>query len=132
MAGRTDGFTLVEVLVALAILTGIFAAVSTGVSGAVRGIRHARLELIAVRLAQAKLAAAGIEFPLADGETTAGEADGLSWRVKTQLYRPADSALPSVPGLTAYRVSVEVTWQSSPLERLRSLTLDGLKLGTSL
>ena len=131
MSDRANGFTLIETLVALAIFAAVFAALSAGLAGGTRGVRLARMDLTATMLARAKLAATGVETPLADGQEDAGEADGFAWLVSVRQYvRPDGDVRETEP--KAYWVAIEVSWRDGPLLPRRTIQLKSLKLGTGL
>jgi len=126
---REAGFTLIEVVVALALL-GLVLAVLTGSIGT--GLASAsRAAAIAppLALAEAKLAAVGVTTPLESGNTSGVEPSGIAWRVSVEEYRddgfdgPSGDA-PGVPKL--YRVRVTATWRQGGAPR--SLSLDSLRL----
>ncbi len=145
------GFTLLEVLVAFAILTlslGVVMQIfSTGLNNLALGDEYSRATL----LAQSRLAALGIEEPLKAGDESGDFGDGYHWHVTVTPYdlpqsnegRP-DSDLSALagsfqskrPGLRtagtggapvdAFDVMVEVTWGQGRQERsvaLRSLRI---------
>ena len=121
---RQGGFSLLEVLVAFAILS-----VSLGVLLQVfgTGLRNTALAedyTLAVLRAESLLAAIGRETPLAAG-VSQGRIDGkFSWRSTVEPYtdRTLIGNLPALP----YRVVVEVFWQGP--RRTRSVTLETLRL----
>lgn len=121
---RQDGFFLLEVLVAFAIL-----ALSLGVllQGVQLGLRNAALveDYTQARLyAQSLLAALGRESPL-----TAGVAEGridekFSWRTTVVPYRE-DALVPS-KAVSPFRLVVEVFWIGP--RKPRSVSLETLRL----
>ena len=81
----------------------------------------------ALRLAQSRLAAAGVETELQDGEQSGMTPDGLVWTARIERYHPPgadDGALRT----TAYWVTIVVRWNAGPTRRTRSLQLKTLKL----
>jgi general secretion pathway protein I len=121
-ARGTRGFTLIEVIVALAIagfgLATLVAAAGTGLGNA----KLAGQYVEAARRAQSHLASLGVEAPLAAGEWSGDDGGGYLWRVR--VSPPAaradatkdDDDLPSV-----YTIEATVSWQNG--DRARSVTL---------
>jgi general secretion pathway protein I len=111
---RAAGFTLIEVLVALAIaalgLGALMATVGTGLANTAVADRY----LEATRRAQSLLAAATIP-PLLAGERSGTDASGLVWRVRVsaplQHAAPSGAQSGSLPGL--YAVAVTITWSAT-------------------
>jgi general secretion pathway protein I len=127
---RERGFTLIEVVVALALLGLVLAVLSDGLRTGLSSASRAAAIEPPLAVAQAKLAAVGVTEPLATGTTKGEDAHGLQWQLAvddyddTTLDAPARDA-PGVPKL--YRVKVTVTWLQggSP----RSLSLATLRVG---
>lgn len=105
-AGRAGGFTLVEALVALAVLAtvlaGAFGVFSTGLKGLSRSDERLTLALFAESL----LARSGLDLARgADAEASGSTAEGLSWRVTRAPYQlpraevdaAVEEALPLLP-----------------------------------
>jgi len=90
---KARGFTLIEMVVALAIMAlslgVLFRMGSTGMSGA--GIAAAHIE--ATRLAQSRLDRIGAILPLRPGVTSGEEAGGYSWRVAVSRVESRPDAL---------------------------------------
>src|SRR5262245_25923275 len=83
----TGGFTLIETLVALTIFVAGYVVVHQSVVLAWRGAQVAWAEGEAVRLAQSRLAAAGVETRLQEGEERGETPDGFRWSRRVELYR---------------------------------------------
>lgn len=121
MADRQQGFSLIETLVALALLglvTGVvYSSYSTSMSGAEESARAA----LATRFAKSKLEAISASGLLAAGEQQGATEDGFRWRVTVNPIAHQDSALvdtAAVPGRRlravvprAALVTVTVSWQ---------------------
>jgi prepilin-type N-terminal cleavage/methylation domain-containing protein len=131
-AGRRRGeagFSLIEVVVALALLGLVLAVLTDSVRTGLSGASRAAALAPPLALAEAKLAAVGITAPLSPGATSGEDAGGIAWRVVVDDYRddgvdaPSSDA-PGVPKL--YRVRVTATWQQRGAPR--SLSLDSLRL----
>jgi hypothetical protein len=96
-----------------------------------RGAQIAWAESAAVRLAQSRLAAAGVEARLQEGEEWGKTPDGFTWTRRVERYRPPGAAEPvgGTAGRTAgYWVTVTVRWKGGLLQSIRSLELKTLKL----
>jgi len=102
------GFTLLEVLVALAILGVSLAAVYQAFGTGLRNDHQARLYEEAVALAETRMAQVGTELPATAGRWSGEEGD-LRW---TLLVQPAeDEPLQVQPSLLRLMaVTVEVSW----------------------
>jgi len=83
------GFTLLEFLVAFAILTLFLGAALAGVAVAIHGDRQASFLTQATLLAQAKLASAGVDFPLDSGSVRGDLPNGYIWRADIRPYSPS-------------------------------------------
>jgi general secretion pathway protein I len=111
-AGARSGFTLIEVLVALAIAAiGLaFFLSATGV-----GLQNATIAdqyIQATRRAQSRLAQVGLTVPLKQGDYTGDDGDGFSWEVKIAaplVNTQTTSTL--TPALGLYPIDVRVRWR---------------------
>ena len=121
-----EGFTLVEVLVAFAVLAVTMIALVNIFGTGFRGIAAAESKTLALRLAQSKLAEVASTWQLQTGEQSGRFDDKYAWRLRVTPYVAAGS-----PGgtrrLAANWVEVEVSWASRSRRRQRSLTLTTLK-----
>jgi type II secretory pathway pseudopilin PulG len=122
------GFTLIETLVALVIFIACYLLLQQSVSLAWRGVQVAHGEAAALQIAQARLAAAGVDARLEEGEQSGRTPEGFGWTQRMRRYAPPrdDEAQPRLAG---YWVTVEVSWQEGAWRRSRSLRLATLKLG---
>ncbi len=133
-AGRADGFTLLEVLVALAIAVPALVLLyrqgvaSIGVTQAAASYQEA------ISRAQSHLDA------LTDGGLVAGERDGddgggFRWRTRVVPIasaappRPAPRAAPNVGTTMLFGVAVEISWRGP--HGMTALMLDTRRLGTA-
>jgi len=99
-----DGFTLVEVLVALAIVAIAF-AVSLGIlSGGLTRLDHDHNVQHALLVAQSELTRVGQDIPVADRQIDGKNADGFTWRIAITPYAAAAG------GLAAHDVVITVGW----------------------
>lgn len=120
------GFSLIEVLVAFMILslslTALFQVFSTGLRSVGLSGEYTR----AVQLAESELAANGRETALLPGEESGEWDGGLRWRRRVEAYPIWEEEPVPPPPATAYRVSVEVSWDGP--RGPRRVTLDTLRL----
>ncbi|MDG4555298.1 MAG: prepilin-type N-terminal cleavage/methylation domain-containing protein [Candidatus Competibacter sp.] len=125
MSRRQSGFSLLEVLVAFAILS-----VSLGVLLQIfaTGLRNAGVSedyTRATLYAESILAAIGREAPLTEGVRDGPINDQFSWRGTVDAYAE-NMPDPEKTRVRAYRVRVEVFWQG--LLQTRSVALETLRL----
>jgi general secretion pathway protein I len=135
MNARNKGFSLLEILVAFAImavaLTIVLRIFGSGVNSAVTSEDYT----LAVQIAESLMARTGVETPLQVGEWSGQEADKYEWRVIVSALplptqkRPrfeSDDNNEQKP-LQLMRVRVEVSWGEDAPQR-RVLALQSLKL----
>jgi prepilin-type N-terminal cleavage/methylation domain-containing protein len=124
------GFTLVETLVSLAILTLALAALIEVFGVGFRGVRMSELDAAALSLATSQLTRAGSETPLEAGQQQGTTPGGLEWSVTIEPYAPryAERDVRLSGGLEAYWVIAEVRWQASAFTGAQTLSLRTLKL----
>jgi prepilin-type N-terminal cleavage/methylation domain-containing protein len=124
------GFTLIEVVVALALLGLVLAVLSDGLRTGLSSASRAAAIEPPLAVAQAKLAEVGVTEPLTTGITRGQDARGIQWQLAVDDYddstldAPATDA-PGVPKL--YRVTVTVSWLQGRTPR--SLSLATLRVG---
>jgi general secretion pathway protein I len=124
---RRRGFTLIEILVALVILTVALGALLQLFSTGMRSASSAEARTIAVLLAQSRLAALGVETPLEPGESDGAWDERYRWTATIDAYEDeATIADEDAAGLVPFRVSVTVSWDEPP--RGGSVTLTSLRL----
>jgi prepilin-type N-terminal cleavage/methylation domain-containing protein len=102
MTTRTDaGFSLIEVIVSLAIIAFGLAAFSQTLGTSFRAAQRIRQHAVALSLAQSHLDSLAADGMLLDGQTTGKYANGTPWRLTVApLAAPKDAAsvsLESVP-----------------------------------
>ena len=125
---RARGFTLVEIVVAFVLLAGVL---TVGFEIFSQGLRRAGElddQARALVIAQSKLAAAGTEEQLKEGQAQ-GEDGRFRWSVVIQ--RTEEGMVPGQPPNNAYqlyRVDVRVDWEGVDT-RARSIALSTLGLG---
>ena len=117
-AGSRNGFTLVEVLVALAIAALAGGFLLQIFSQGLRNVDTAGRYLRATAVAESVLATVGSEVPLEPGDST-GSVDGsYRWNVKIEPFdETRDGDLP----VRLYDVEITVAWGEQARERTVSL-----------
>jgi general secretion pathway protein I len=118
--GRQAGFTLVEVIVAIAILSVALSVLLGTIGNAIRQTGQAGRMAEAGSLAQSLLARLGPEVPIGARQEAGQFANGIRWRLSSQEFGEADDRQQWPMG--AYRVSVEVLWEDGVRERSFVLT----------
>lgn len=129
---RQRGFTLIEIVVAFAILAlGLGIAMQIA-SGAMRNARHAATRTDAALYAQTLLDGVGVGERLEEGESSGDFNDQFKWRLDATKYE-VESETPMEPGMSPvqlYRLELVVSWETGGKEQearfvtLRALTPD--------
>jgi len=119
--GRARGFTLIEVLVALAILAMSFAFAWRAMSGGLGRLSEDGVAEQAVLLARSQLAGVGHDIALADGQTDGRAAGGFVWQIHITPYGLVES------GLAGHRVVVDVAWRAG--REARQVSLETVRIG---
>jgi general secretion pathway protein I len=122
---RQAGFTLVEVIVAMAILSIALGSLMTMIGNALRQTGQAERMAEAGSLAQSLLARLGPELPLGENQDAGQLENGFRWRLTSQRF--GDSGDQQQWPMSAYKVSVQVGWHDGFRER--SFVLTTLRLG---
>jgi general secretion pathway protein I len=123
-AQREGGFTLIEVIVALAILAVSLGALLKIFSSHLIQTSEMEAETVANSLLQSMLNGLGKNQPLVDGDTAGRFTNGFTWRLHIAPYgTPEDQSAWSV---SAHQVVAEVDWMNGG--RPRSATLETLRL----
>lgn len=119
-----DGFTLIEVLVALAIGALLIATAYRGFAVGWRGMRISEDEAVALAVARSELASAGIAYPLTAGDRS-GVTTGITWTTSLRPYEPPAQAGFNFDSPSAYWVEVEALWRerSAGARFIRLVTL---------
>lgn len=115
------GFTLIEVLVAFAILALTLAALVQVFAAGLRSSGAVDRHLMATMLAKSVLDDVGAEIPIAAGERSGEIEQGYRWIVR---IRPSATVPPVAIAdwvQTPYEVQVEITWNDRPVTKLTTL-----------
>ena len=129
MTERQRGFTLIEVVVAFTLLALVFAAgfeiFTTGMSRAA----DLELEAQALGVAQSRLAMAGMEEQLKEGESR-GDSEDHRFRWATTVRRSDEVDPAKLQGpYILYRVETRVDWRADS-GRDRTLSLATMLVGS--
>lgn len=129
---RQRGYSLLEVIVAFALLALALTLLLGSLSGAARQVHGADLRTRATLHAQSLLAATGVESPLQVGRTQGDWEDGrYRWDLQVEPYVDPRvdtlqaAAAPIATGPTLAQLTLQVRWGEGNGERLqwRSLRL---------
>jgi general secretion pathway protein I len=115
------GYSLIEVIVAFALLALAMTLLLGSLSGAARQVRTADAQGRAALHAQSLLTAAGIEAPLAAGRRQGDWEQGrYRWTLEVTPYlEPRQTA----PDAALWQLDLQVRWGQAPAEQLRWRTL---------
>jgi prepilin-type N-terminal cleavage/methylation domain-containing protein len=117
------GFTLLEALVALALVLAFAAALGPHLSRARRIMDHAEGRVAAQVLLRSLLDAPFDRSGLANASRK-GEASGLRWRIVAEPVVAAAPGAPDQPRWLPYRVTASVAWGSDQV-----ITAETIRLG---
>jgi prepilin-type N-terminal cleavage/methylation domain-containing protein len=132
---RRQGFTLIEVVVALLIFGLAFAVVARIIQTGVLQSGRAEAMTRATLLARSQLARIGVDVPVAEGELDGDAGEGFHWQI---VIRPAvleggrgdqTNGSDQQPKILPYQVEVTVAWGTGgPAE---AVTLTSLRLAAA-
>jgi general secretion pathway protein I len=114
------GFTLVEVIVAIAILSLTLTILLNVIANSIRQTSQAEKMAEAGSLAESLVARLGTERPIREGLDAGQFANGFRWRLNVQSF--GDAADRQQWPVAAYKVSVEIRWEDGGGERSFALT----------
>ena len=135
MTGRSKnssqaGFTLLEMLVAMAIFATALLVFERSMAGVWRGVTGANLRTAAVTLALAKLEEASAATPFQAGQESEGRSGHFDWRVQiSEALGKPEFATPTPQELLPLWVDVDVTWRDGINLRPFAVHYRLLKLG---
>lgn len=116
------GFTLLETLIAAAIIAAMTGVTYEAAASTARIEREVRDRRQATLVAQSLLAQLGVTLALEPGATT-GTDGAFSWVVEIDPYGGGDSTRGMGPALVAAHVSVSRPGTARPLVRLSTLKI---------
>ncbi|MBY3328770.1 prepilin-type N-terminal cleavage/methylation domain-containing protein [Rhizobium laguerreae] len=120
--GLNDGFTLIEVLAAFAILALFLGVSFEGLTLSLRATRKAEVMQEALQRAESKLDSIGLTEPIILGESSGRFNDGSFWTSRTRQISTRDGL-----SFGAYWIEVSVT-PTSPRQQVVPVTLKTLKI----
>lgn len=120
------GFSLLEVLVAFAILSISLGVLMQIFSQATRTTLLSSQYSRAASLAESKLNAVGTAIPLEEGSVSGDPEGGIAWEV-TIIAVTLGEEFGAEPPATPYRINATSLWQDGG--QVRSLTVSTLRLG---
>lgn len=123
---RQRGYSLIEVIVAFALLAGALTLLLGTLSGAARQVRDSDAYSRAALHAQSLLAAQGVETPLQPGRQGGTFEDGrFRWTLDAQPYADphARDAAPPPGGAGLLQLDLQVNWGEAPSQQLHWRTL---------
>lgn len=118
-----SGFTLIEVLVALAIAALGLGALMVAASQGLGNLKTADNYIEATRRAQSRLATVGTELAVKEGDWSGDDGGGFGWRIQAHPVPGADDKAPFI----TYDVVVTVAWSSEG--KVKAVTLQSQRLG---
>ena len=128
---RGDGFTLLEVVVALAIAGLALVGLFRGGSGGLLAVDTAARAEEAVQRAQSHLAAVGRDAALIEGDFTGEDGGGYRWTLRVRPLTARQSLAPdgvTPVNTTLFNVEVAISWPGRAGER--AVVLRTLRLGS--
>lgn len=120
-SSNARGFTLIEVLVAFAILALTLGALLQVFSAGLRNANAANRHLMATMLARSVLDDVGTEIPIVAGERSANIEQGYRWAIRIQPAATITSIAVEEWVEVPYEVQVEVSWNGKPVTTLTTL-----------
>lgn len=133
MTRRQRGFSLLEILVAFTILALSLGVLMQIFSGSLRNTALSHDQAQAVVLAQSLLASAGVEAPLAPGESAGTLDDRFNWTLLATPVQLAPlageaGAIKPLAALELWEITARVAWSDGSGTPARDITLTSLRV----
>lgn len=123
----SQGFTLLEVMLAFVIFALSFATVLEIVAGSMRSVRRASDDTEVALFAQSITDLVGNEIPIEEGQYSGTGMDRYEWQLDLTLYAASDDdvseeavntvELAELSGIELYRVDLYIDWESGTRQR---------------
>lgn len=124
VAPRRCGFTLLEMIVATAVMSIAVVGLLSLLSGTLSNARRVQQYDRAAMLARTKMNELLVQSPLPVGESLGGQWDASSgWTARTEVFERPPNAFPGA--LQLLRINLEVWWTADG--QRKSLTLEGFR-----
>jgi len=120
------GFTLIEALVAFAILALVLGRLLSSAGGAAQNESRADFYLRAARLGQTQLESLGLSDPIRVGETSGRYDDGLLWSLTVEPYRDVKNPAGGIAAVS-YLAHLTIRRPTPVAAQRETLTLTTLK-----
>ena len=125
--GASQGFTLLELLLAFVVFALGFATVLEILSGSMRNTVRARHHSEAALTAQSLMDQVGLEIPLQDGYTANGESGEYNWEIDIYNYSNTGENVHSVElaeltSITLLQVDLSISWGAPPRDQTRDFS----------
>jgi len=117
----SKGFTLIEVLVAFAILALTLMVLLQVFGTGLRTVDASERSLMATMLARSLLDDLGAETPVVPGERSGEIGEGYRWRMEIVPSRTIAPVRSGDQSQVPYEVRVEVSWNGRPVTSLTTL-----------
>ena len=119
---KSQGFTLLEVMLAFVIFALSFATVLEIMAGSMRSVRRASDDTEVALLAQSIIDLVGTEYPIEEGEYSGTGMDRYEWQLGITFFGSNDEdtgtlELAEMSGIELYRVDLYIDWESGRRQR---------------
>jgi len=118
----SQGFTLVEVLLAFVVFALSFTVVLEILSGSMRNTVRAKEYTEVALIAQSVMDQVGLDIPLEEGTSSSGETGDYRWQLDISTYQGGNgdnriNELGALTGINLLEVEFTITWGSYPREQ---------------
>ena len=118
----SQGFTLLEVMLAFVIFALSFAIVLEIMAGSMRSVRRASDDTEVALFAQSIMDLVGTEIPVEEGEFSGTGMDRYQWQLGIYPYAssapdPGTLELAEMSGVDLYYVALEIDWETGRNQR---------------